>query len=282
MRELAAELLSLLDLKVQEALGERSPFSYIRDTGNPPGMNLACAYYPPRAKVEKWVKIHLDKAEADEFLATDGFARMNRKGGYANTNYGQRVVSPADILDIWRWGGTTFWNSLNPTFSSDGNDHFYAYPWADNWKVLCSQWRIDKPLDITELCFNREMFYSDFRWEQITMREFIFATSRSRSLWGQVKSPFFSPNFAHDRQGKIIGFREVVTDDSAMAWSLLPWKGWNDSTDSLIMNFAADNDFDEVSPYVIAGVPLAAIPIMIRDHDIDVELAIKLVEGSHV
>jgi hypothetical protein len=147
--------------------------------------------------------------------------------------------------------------------------------------LVSSSWRLDEPLDYNELGVIRDANDGAYRWDEITMQEFIFAARRDRL---SIMRPYMPTHLAvaesTPRLVNMNEWRQAVSDESAFAWSLqslVVQKGEFGNLEA--KSLAMDYPFDTVLPYLNAGVRKPSSIRRLLDAGIDAELAADMMQG---
>lgn len=153
---------------------------------------------------------------------------------------------------------------------------------SESLSLISSNWMLDQPLGFDELCLIRDSMYELFDWHDISMREFVFLVRRNRRL-PQVASQLDHNEF-DDWVEEISDWRKHVKDDSVFAWTMLPFPEryrYNEEGVNDIPQFglAKDYSYDEVAPYVEAGVTDVTLIRSSLQYGIDAEVAVSLVSA---
>lgn len=274
-RIISDEVKAMFHMTVEEAIGDKSPFSPVVIGTGSAMYNIENTYLPFSVDVEAWVaQSDLSEDVAQDFMAYANRCLNSRSNDFRSVPV-ESVISPETLFNVWSWGGTELTELLQGTSFIE----ISLYPGVE---LTQSLWRTTQPFDFTELCFTREAYIHKFRWDKISVGVWATAMARSRSLWDAVcltipNSDRATFQLYESSQDWEFELRSQKSYDW-FSWMMLLNNEKVQLTSENKFEFALSQDIDLVAPYILAGFDLKDTAYFAK-HGIDVELAAATLRG---
>lgn len=218
---------------------------------------------------------------------------------YHKGQYAQKIIENADLFKQfddkpYRDGGNPFLeyvDNLLRTIEWGGRDFVEAVTYRDGFigrnsnisltRASHSDWRLDEPVDVTELGLFRALWEFSLPWDNLTAAEYAHGLSRVRTgMWliARGRTDVGRKRLALE-DDYLQQFRDVVEDDSAFSWWILSFLLNKVRTNhlpvealNLGLSCASEFDFDVAAPYLMAGAGSVDAVRQLIKSAVDIEL----------
>jgi hypothetical protein len=224
-------------------------------------------FLPGHDEMQEYLDRYVE-AELRDTISKSTF--MNRLAFDSHGKQESEKIKPETLLSLWNLDGGKFlyMSSKLRRICFDSLDHAY---------LTSTDWFMDKPLSIEELCILHDMTINALAWDVATVREMIFLVLRDRTFW---KHRDAYRGTAQQRARELTTWQAYAKPDEALTWML--WSQHDTPGASLTMGepdhpLVTDHHFDEARPYIDRGIKDFDVILNALENDIDVELAYSFI-----